>query len=209
MWWYRCVRYWYRRKSIRNRRYIIIPFYLLQTSSIFLFTANLQHSCKKRKNILIFVPCVRKWNRGLYNTWCWWPASWHCFLWLSLTIITGTGCPCYQSLTAEQAHGDKSTDTHDCGCDGHNLAYFSTHISSFYGWRCGYTSDAVTRLIWLHLSTWTGVLRTAPWSRERPLHWVTARHLVVSASGTSCPSYVLISRLWEWVRTDLPLSIYY
>mgnify|MGYP006978901955 CR=1 FL=1 len=92
MWWYRCVRYWYRRKSIRNRRYIIIPFYLLQTSSIFLFTANLQHSVKKRKNILIFVPCVRKWNRGLYNTWCWWPASWHCFLWLSLTIITGTGC---------------------------------------------------------------------------------------------------------------------
>lgn len=39
--------------------------------------------------------------------------------------------PCYQSLTAEQAHGDKSTDTHDCGCDGHNLAYFSTHISHF------------------------------------------------------------------------------
>ena len=29
------------------------------------------------------------------------------------------GMPCYQSLTAEQAHGDKSTDTHDCGCDGH------------------------------------------------------------------------------------------
>ena len=28
------------------------------------------------------------------------------------------GMPCYQSLTAEQAHGDKSTDTHDCGCDG-------------------------------------------------------------------------------------------
>lgn len=26
MWRYRCVRYWYRRKSIRNRRYIIIPF---------------------------------------------------------------------------------------------------------------------------------------------------------------------------------------
>ncbi len=93
MWRYRYVRYWYQRKSIRNRRYIVIPFYLLQTSSIFLFTANLQHSCKKRKNILIFVPCVRKWNRGLYNTWCWWPASWHCFLWLSLTIITGTGCP--------------------------------------------------------------------------------------------------------------------
>lgn len=41
------------------------------------------------------------------------------------------GMPCYQSLTAEQAHGDKSTDTHDCGCDGHNLAYFSTHISHF------------------------------------------------------------------------------
>lgn len=92
MWRYRYVRYWYQRKSIRNRRYIVIPFYLLQTSSIFLFTANLQHSCKKRKNILIFVPCVRKWNRGLYNTWCWWPASWYCFLWLSLTIITGTGC---------------------------------------------------------------------------------------------------------------------
>lgn len=41
------------------------------------------------------------------------------------------GMPCYQSLTAEQAHGDKSADTHDCGCDGHNLAYFSTHISHF------------------------------------------------------------------------------
>ena len=41
------------------------------------------------------------------------------------------GMPCYQSLTAEQAHGDKSTDTHDCGCDGHNLAYFSTHIFHF------------------------------------------------------------------------------
>ena len=40
------------------------------------------------------------------------------------------GMPCYQSLT-EQAHGDKSTDTHDCGCDGHNLAYFSTHIFHF------------------------------------------------------------------------------
>ncbi|MDD2952396.1 MAG: hypothetical protein PHC95_04440 [Parabacteroides sp.] len=41
------------------------------------------------------------------------------------------GMPCYESLTAEQAHGDKSADTHDCGCDGHNLAYFSTHISHF------------------------------------------------------------------------------
>lgn len=39
------------------------------------------------------------------------------------------GMPCYLSLTTEHAHSDKSADTHDCGCDGHNLAYFSTHVS--------------------------------------------------------------------------------
>lgn len=39
------------------------------------------------------------------------------------------GTPCYQSLTTEDAHGDKSTDTHDCSCDGHNLAYFNSLIS--------------------------------------------------------------------------------
>ncbi len=39
------------------------------------------------------------------------------------------GMPCYLSLTAELAHGDKSADTHDCGCDGHNLAYFNASVS--------------------------------------------------------------------------------
>lgn len=39
------------------------------------------------------------------------------------------GTPCYDSLTTESAHGDKSADTHDCSCDGHNLAYFNSLIS--------------------------------------------------------------------------------
>lgn len=39
------------------------------------------------------------------------------------------GTPCYLSLTTETTHSDKSADTHDCGCDGHNLAYFSSLTS--------------------------------------------------------------------------------
>ena len=207
MWRYRCVRYWYRRKSIRNRRYIIISFYLLQTSSIFLFTANLQHSCKKRKNILIFVPCVRKWNRGLYNTWCWWPASWRCFLWLSLTIITGTGCLVINPWPRSKRMAIKAQIRMIAVATGITWPisvriFFILWMEMWIYIWCRYSSYLIT-------STWPGVLRTAPWSRERPLHWVAARRLDSECLGTSCPSYVLISRLWEWVRTDLPLSIYY
>lgn len=39
------------------------------------------------------------------------------------------GMPCYQSLTAEHAQGDHGADPHDCGCDGHNLAFFDTAAS--------------------------------------------------------------------------------
>ena len=181
MWRYRCVRYWYRRKSIRNRRYIIISFYLLQTSSIFLFTANLQHSCKKRKNILIFVPCVRKWNRGLYNTWCWWPASWRCFLWLSLTIITGTGCLVINPWPRSKRMAIKAQI---------RMIAVATGIT----WPI---SVRIFFILWMEM--WIYI----------PLHWVAARRLDSECLGTSCPSYVLIPRLWERVRTDLPLSIYY
>ena len=118
-------------KSIRNRRYIIIPFYLLQTSSIFLFTANLQHSCKKRKKYPYLCAMREKMKQRIVQ---------YVVLMAGILALLSVviphhhhrdGMPCYQSLTAEQAHGDKSTDTHDCGCDGHNLAYFSTHISHF------------------------------------------------------------------------------
>ena len=158
MWRYRCVRYWYRRKSIRNRRYIIIPFYLLQTSSIFLFTANLQHSCKKRKKYPYL--CSHAWENeteGCTNTWCWWPASWHCFLWLSLTIITGTGCLVINPWPRSKRMAIKALIRMIAVATGITWPISVRIFLHFIGWRCGYTSDAVTRLIWLHLSTWTGV----------------------------------------------------
>ena len=104
------------------------------------------------------------------------------------------GMPCYQSLTAEQAHGDKSTDTHDCGCDGHNLAYFSTHIFHFMD---GDVDIHLMPLLVLfdyiiHLNRRFAdsslITRTPP-----TLSRCTT--LDSECLGTSCPSYVLISRL--------------
>lgn len=38
------------------------------------------------------------------------------------------GAPCYGSLATEASHGDHSgADKHDCGCNGHNAALYSSH----------------------------------------------------------------------------------
>lgn len=105
-------------------------FYLLQTSSIFYLPQTYNIHVKNGK---ISLSLCHAWEnetedctirgadgRHLGIAFCGYPHHHH-----------RDRMPCYQSLTAEQAHGDKSTDTHDCGCDGHNLAYFSTHISHF------------------------------------------------------------------------------
>ena len=40
------------------------------------------------------------------------------------------GLPCYKSLSAEAAHGGHgSSESHDCGCNGHNLALFTSLLS--------------------------------------------------------------------------------
>lgn len=37
------------------------------------------------------------------------------------------GVPCYTSLVAEASNGDHSgSEGHDCGCNGHNVALFSS-----------------------------------------------------------------------------------
>ena len=40
------------------------------------------------------------------------------------------GMPCYASLAMEQEEGDHSADTHDCGCNGHNLIYLNSLAGS-------------------------------------------------------------------------------
>lgn len=38
------------------------------------------------------------------------------------------GAPCYKLLTTEASSGDHSgAEDHDCGCNGHNIATFSSH----------------------------------------------------------------------------------
>ena len=51
------------------------------------------------------------------------------------------GSPCYYSITKEmqKEHGEHHSDTSDCGCNGHNLAFFA----------CGSHSDNHT--LQLHL----------------------------------------------------------
>ena len=40
------------------------------------------------------------------------------------------GLPCYKSLSAEAAHGGHgSSESHDCGCNGHNIALYTSIFS--------------------------------------------------------------------------------
>lgn len=40
------------------------------------------------------------------------------------------GLPCYRSLTAEASHdGHDGHDGHDCGCNGHNIALYTSLLS--------------------------------------------------------------------------------
>ena len=41
------------------------------------------------------------------------------------------GLPCYKSLSAEAAHGGHgSSESHDCGCNGHNIALYTfSHVT--------------------------------------------------------------------------------
>lgn len=40
------------------------------------------------------------------------------------------GLPCYKSLSAEAAHGGhRSSESHDCGCNGHNIALYTSIFS--------------------------------------------------------------------------------
>ena len=44
------------------------------------------------------------------------------------------GMPCFKSLTTD-THSHKSASSHDCGCNGHNLALFTSllsHASDLY-----------------------------------------------------------------------------
>lgn len=97
------------------------------------------------------------------------------------------GTPCYQSLTSENAHGDKSADTHDCGCDGHNLAFFNTH-----------TSHATDGDVDLHLIPlfvlFDYIYPPEPAFRERSLNRENARYIeslhdtwIVNAAGLRAP----------------------
>ena len=38
------------------------------------------------------------------------------------------GMPCFKSLTTD-THSHKSASSHDCGCNGHNLALFTSLLS--------------------------------------------------------------------------------
>lgn len=40
------------------------------------------------------------------------------------------GLPCYQSLVEEAAHdGHNGSESHDCGCNGHNVALYTSFFS--------------------------------------------------------------------------------
>ncbi|WP_363669745.1 DUF6769 family protein [uncultured Parabacteroides sp.] len=40
------------------------------------------------------------------------------------------GLPCYKSLSTEAAHGGHgSSESHDCGCNGHNIALYTSIFS--------------------------------------------------------------------------------
>ena len=39
------------------------------------------------------------------------------------------GTPCCQSIEWEHSQGDQSADSHQCGCEGHNLAVFDQRDS--------------------------------------------------------------------------------
>ena len=40
------------------------------------------------------------------------------------------GMPCYHAWTADHAQGEGDTDSGQCGCDGHNLAYLNSNGTS-------------------------------------------------------------------------------
>lgn len=44
------------------------------------------------------------------------------------------GAPCYKSLTTEATHdGHSNPESHDCGCNGHNVALYTSVLSHVTG----------------------------------------------------------------------------
>lgn len=97
------------------------------------------------------------------------------------------GLPCYSSVATEMAHGDDSSTAHDCGCNGHNIAFNSVVQSHF-------TDGDVTQYLLplLILFDYTNPLEpqfaSQSFMRERAVYIESLHDIwIVSASGLRAP----------------------